>query len=189
VAWVTLVVMHGSQDADLSDLFALCDGDHEALGRLYDRHAPVMLALGERILGSRREAEDLLHDVFVEVWQKAGDYDPTRGKVATWMRLRMRSRALDRVRSAVRKEKATEITDRLVGSVNPAEQDGGDRSTLHAALAALPEEQSTVILLSYFAGMSATEIAERVGIPTGTVKSRTAAAMQKLRKALREATG
>jgi RNA polymerase sigma-70 factor (ECF subfamily) len=176
--------MHGSQDADLSDLIALCDGDHEALGRLYDRHAAVMLAVGERILGSRREAEDLLHDVFVEIWRKAGDYDPTRGKVSTWMRLRMRSRALDRIRGAQRKERPTEITDRLMTRVNAPQKDVGDRASLQAALAELPEEQSVVIMLSYFGGMSASEIATRVGIPIGTVKSRASAAMQKLRRAL-----
>lgn len=176
--------MHGSQDADLSDLVALCDGDHEALGRLYDRHAPVMLSVGERVLGNRREAEDLLHDVFVEIWQKAGDYDPARGKVATWMRLRMRSRALDRVRSASRRERATEITDRILGRVHSPNPVAGDRAGLQAALAALPNEQSAVIMLSYFGGMSASEIGEAVGIPTGTVKSRAAAAMQKLRRTL-----
>lgn len=185
VGWVTLWVMHGSQEADLGDLIALCDGNHEALGRLYDRHAPVMLAVGERILGSRREAEDLLHDVFVEIWEKAGDYDPERGKVSTWMRLRMRSRALDRIRSASRRERATEITDRLMGTVDAPRQAAGDRKNLEEALAELPEDQSTVIMLSYFGGMSASEIAERVGVPIGTVKSRAAAGMQKLRRALK----
>lgn len=187
--WATICAMNGSQDADFSDLIALCDGDHEALGRLYDRHAPVMLTVAERILGTRREAEDLLHDVFVEIWQKAGDYDPARGKVSTWMRLRMRSRALDRIRSAARREKATEITDRLMGTVSPPKEQVGDRSTLHAALEGLPEEQSAVIMLSYFAGMSASEIASTIGVPVGTVKSRTAAAMQKLRQALGPESG
>ncbi len=182
--WVTLSPMEGDQDADLRDLMALCDGEHQALGRLYDRHAPVMLTVGERILGSRREAEDLLHDVFVEIWQKAGDYDPARGKVGTWMRLRMRSRALDRLRLAARREKASEITDRLVRGADGAAAPGPDGAQLQAALEQLPEEQSTVIVLSYFAGMSASEIARQIGIPVGTVKSRAAAAMQKLRQAL-----
>jgi RNA polymerase sigma-70 factor (ECF subfamily) len=179
--------MSASQDADLRDLTALCDGDQEALGALYDRHASLLLTLAERILGSRREAEDLLHDVFVEIWQRAGDYDPSRGTVATWMRLRTRSRALDRVRSSSRRERATEISDRVLSyaewGVESADQ-STDQSAVRAALADLPAEQSTVIVLSYFAGMSASEISESIGVPIGTVKSRAAAALAKLRRAL-----
>lgn len=180
--WVSLFPMLTGQEADLRDLTALCDGDRQALGALYDRHAAVLLALGERILGNRREAEDLLHDVFVEIWQHAGDYNPERGKVATWIRLRMRSRALDRMRAASRREMTADTTDRLLSEVSP--EVTGDNPTLREALAELPEEQSSVIMLSYFAGMSASEIAEVVGVPVGTVKSRAAAAMQKLRQAL-----
>ncbi|HEY2216370.1 MAG TPA: sigma factor, partial [Solirubrobacteraceae bacterium] len=68
-------------------------GDRAALGLLYDRFAPSMLAVGQRILGSAREAEDLVHDVFLEAWLRARYYDPARGSVRTWLMLRLRSRA------------------------------------------------------------------------------------------------
>src|SRR5262245_39452125 len=89
-------------DTDWDDsLIVVADGgDASALARLYDRYAPPLLSAGERILKNRRDAEDLLHDVFVEVWQQAGDYDPSRGSVKSWLFLRMRSRAIDRLRLA-----------------------------------------------------------------------------------------
>ena len=98
-----------SQQLDVEDLRALARGDNEALGRLYDRHGPVLMALGLRLLTERREAEDLVHDCFVEAWRHAGEYDPTRASVKTWLVMRMRSRCLDRLRSAghVRRESMT----------------------------------------------------------------------------------
>ena len=169
-------------DRDVVDMFAAAEGDAAALGALYDRHAPTLLAIGHRILRNGREAEDLLHDVFVEAWRHAGDYDPARGSVQAWLRLRMRSRALDRVRSP-RVSRARPLDDavqaRLAGGEDP--ERAADGAVLHSALEKLPEEQRKVLLLGYFEGLSCSEIAVRVGVPIGTVKSRVAAAMGKLR--------
>ncbi len=181
--------MSSDPSRDVSDMFALAEGDRSALGLLYDRHAPVMLALAERILGNRREAEDLLHDVFVEVWKHAGDYDPERGSVAAWLRLRMRSRALDRVRSA-RIARAAPLDDGDLPAADlPDPEMAATGQRLHDALSALPGEQATVLVLGYFEGLSSSEIADRVGVPLGTVKSRAAAAMAKLRAQLGVAQG
>ena len=79
---------------------AIASGDRAALARLYDLYSSLLFALGIRILRDRREAEDLLHDVFLEIWRSAADYDPDRGKVRTWLLIRMRCRAQDRLRSA-----------------------------------------------------------------------------------------
>lgn len=169
-------------DRDITDMFAAAEGNAEALGALYDRHAPNLLAIGLRILRNRREAEDLLHDVFVEAWRHAGDYDPARGSVRAWLRLRMRSRALDRVRSP-RVSRARQLDEsthaRLVSGDNP--ERAADNSTLRGALAALPDEQRAVVALGYFEGLSCSEIAKQIDVPIGTVKSRLAAAMRKLR--------
>src|SRR5437879_1266503 len=81
-------------------------GDRQCLAALYDRYAPALLAIGRRILGDRREAEDLLHDVFLEVWRQAGDYDEARGTVRAWLLMRMRSRALDRRKAAAFSKRA-----------------------------------------------------------------------------------
>src|SRR5262245_29015389 len=85
---------------DVSLIQAVATGDRRGLGGLYDRYAPVLMALGIRMLGARREAEDLVHDVFLEVWRQAHDYDPRRGSVRTWLLMRARSRALDRRKAA-----------------------------------------------------------------------------------------
>lgn len=159
-------------------------GDRNALGLLYDRYAPIVLALGQKILRSRREAEDLLQDVFLEVWRQAGDYEPSRGSVRTWIVLRARSRALDRCRSAWSRVVPIEDTQERgdEGAVDPMLQ--ADHERLRRVLVTLPEEQQKVLELGYFEGLSSSEIAERLGVPLGTVKSRVAAALAKLRAVL-----
>src|SRR6476620_1576645 len=93
--------MEGGDDADDVRLVAaMANGDRGALAELYERHAGVLLAVGLRIVRERREAEDLLHDVLLEAWRHAKDFDPKRGRVRTWLAIRMRSRALDLQKSA-----------------------------------------------------------------------------------------
>src|SRR5688572_30117813 len=94
------IVADPRDDVDL--VIAVAEGDREALALVYDRHSGPMLAVGVRIVRDRGEAEEILHDVFLEAWKRAGDYDPSRGTVRTWLMLRMRSRCLDYVKSAGR---------------------------------------------------------------------------------------
>ena len=177
--------MEGAADLDLDDIVRVVRGDTAALGSLYDRHAPQMLAVATRILRSPREAEDLVHDVFVEVWKRAGDYDPRRGSVRGWLLLRVRSRSLDRVRSAGWSRGRSLVEERDGGSVDADDTEGAtDHRAVRRALSELPEEQRTVLMLGYFEGLSSSEIATRTGVPIGTVKSRVAAAMTKLRSAM-----
>jgi RNA polymerase sigma-70 factor (ECF subfamily) len=174
-------------EGDLALIDQISRGDRQALATLYDRYAPILLAVGQRILGERRESEDLLHDVFLEAWRAIRDYDPARGTVRAWLCLRMRSRALDRLRSAGRArvvsmdEVALPESDAMPGD-DPTL--GPDRVRVRAALSMLPNEQRAVLELAYFEGLSSSEIAERLTIPVGTVKSRVAAAMSKLRTGL-----
>lgn len=174
----------GGVDADIEVLRSVAAGDRQALGELYDRHAGVMLALGIRIIGVRREAEDLLHDVFLEAWRHAGDYDPGRGSVKTWLLLRMRSRCLDRVRShGFSRVDSLEVEPARSGAVERADR-RLDGARARASLASLPPAQREVLELGYFQGMSFSEIASALDIPIGTVKSRVSAAMVKLREDL-----
>lgn len=171
-------------DAEL--LAAMTRGDSDALGDLHDRYCGLLLATAVRILGNPREAEDLVHDVLMEVWQKCADYDPGRGSVRTWLLVRLRSRALDRCRRAGRLRTET-LEDRALDDRPAAGDEPGqslDHDRVRRALAELPAPQRLALELAYFDGLSASEIAERLAVPIGTVKSRTAAGLAKLRAAL-----
>lgn len=173
-------------DADIDVLRRIAGGDKEALGVLYDRHAGVMLALGVRIVGVRRDAEDLLHDVFLEAWRRAGDYDARRGSVKSWLLLRMRSRCLDRLRSHTfsRTDSLPAEPMRSVDVAPEKVERHLDGARARAVLESLPPGQRQVLELGYFEGLSFSEIADALGIPIGTVKSRVSAAMLKLREDL-----
>jgi RNA polymerase sigma-70 factor, ECF subfamily len=176
------------QDEDASLVRRIAAGDKRALSSLYDRYSSQMLALGLRIVGVRSEAEDLLHDVFLEVWKRAGDYDPQRGTVRAWLCLRMRSRALDRQKSP-RVSRAVAWDDARANETEAPHNDPGlrmERERVRTALKALSTDQRDVVELCYFAGLSTQEAAEKLGCPVGTVKSRLSAARDRLRTALED---
>jgi len=172
---------------DVELIAAAARGDRHALAELYDLHGGAMLGLGVQVLRDRGEAEELLHDVFLEAWKRAGDYDPSRGSVRAWLMLRMRSRCLDRVKSAARSRTSPvgENVERTAGATPATASVAADAQRVHGALAELPEEQRRVLELGYFAGLSCSEMAERLEIPIGTVKSRLHAALAKLRTRFR----
>lgn len=163
-------------------------GDASALSALYDRYAPILLALTERILGRSGEGEDLVHEVFLEAWRKSASYDAGRASVKAWLVLRMRSRCLDHRKSA-------RVSRRAQGSEETWLKDSAgtgdaslapDRARVREVLVNLPAEQRAVLLLGYFEGLSSSEMAEQLGIPIGTVKSRAAAGLAALRASLTE---
>jgi RNA polymerase sigma-70 factor, ECF subfamily len=177
-----------AQDAALCG--ALASGDRQALAALYDRHAGLLLALGMRLLGSRVQAEDVLHDVFLEAWHRARDFDPARGTVRAWLVTRMRSRCLDRRASASRQARlAGELAHESEAPARRAPGEGLDGQRLHTQIAGLPDELAQVIELGYFDGLSSSQIAERLDIPVGTVKSRMARALSTLREGMGERGG
>ncbi|MGE0785547.1 MAG: sigma-70 family RNA polymerase sigma factor [Sandaracinaceae bacterium] len=168
---------------DVELVIALARGDRDALASLYDRHSGALFGLGIKLLRDRGEAQELLHDVFLEAWKRAGDYDPSRGSVKTWLMLRMRSRCLDRIKSAGRARTSAVGTDlsRYAGSEAASAATAVDAGRVYAALTELPNEQRQVLELGYFAGLSCSEMADELDIPIGTVKSRLHAAMKRLR--------
>ena len=166
--------------SDIELLRRIARGDQQALGALYDVHGSRLLAIARRMLSSESDAEDLLHDVFIEIWKKAGDFDPTRGSVRTWIAMRVRSRCLDRLRSPRRR--GQELNEAHMGATEM--RPSLDTDNLDAALQALPSGQREVVVMAYIEGLSGPEISEALAIPLGTVKSRTAAALSKLRVAL-----
>lgn len=161
-------------------------GEIKALAALYDRYAGLLLSMANRMLGDKTVAEDLVQDVFMEVWRRAHAFDASRGSVRTWLLVRLRSRALDRLRSAQVRREVT-VDDVGPREAAPTHEDpelSPDRALVREAILQLPEDQRLVIELSYFQGLSSSEIAEHMGSPIGTVKSRTAAALGKLRAAM-----
>jgi RNA polymerase sigma-70 factor (ECF subfamily) len=171
---------------------AAARGDQGALAALYDRHASAMLGVAIRILRDRGDAEDLLHDVFMEAWQKAADFDPQRGSVRSWLLLRVRSRGIDRIRAldSARRHALLRAADPIeTPRVAHPSWESPDRARACAALESLPPEQRELIELGYFEGMSCSEMAAHRGIPLGTVKSRLGAGMAKLRQRLAPAPG
>lgn len=172
-----------ADDPDAALVLAMAKGDQSALAELYDRYSFLMLGIAIRIVRDRREAEDLLHDVFLEAWRSAKDFDPKRGRVRTWLSIRMRSRALDLQKSArVSRNAGDDGIDAIKDDADLAS--APDLARVRAVLGELPADQREVIELAYFQGLSCSEIADKVDIPIGTVKSRVAAALGKLRAAL-----
>jgi RNA polymerase sigma-70 factor (ECF subfamily) len=170
---------------------AAANGDRAALGVLYDRYAPSMLAVAQRVLGAPREAEDLVHDVFLEAWHRARHYEPTRGTVRTWLMMRLRSRAIDRQRAMQRGRRVdlevSALSERTAETSEPPTP--GDAGTLRGYLLELSAEHQAVLDLGYFGGLSCAEIAQRLKLPIGTVKSRMSRAIAQLRERVLNAEG
>jgi RNA polymerase sigma-70 factor (ECF subfamily) len=165
---------------------AIASGDRAALASLYDLHAPIVMGLAKRMLRDAAAAEDLVHDVFLEVWLHAAEFDAARGSVRTWLLVRARSRALDRLGRSSRDARAV---DRIAlegegDAATPSAHAALDGARVRGLLVELPHELRAVLDLAYFEGLSATEAAQRLGIPTGTVKSRLARALDHLRRAM-----
>jgi RNA polymerase sigma-70 factor (ECF subfamily) len=171
---------------DIAIVAEMARGRAAALGELYNRYAPIMLPLAERITGGAAAAEDVVHDVFLEAWRHAADYDASRGSVRAWLLLRTRSRSLDLRKSAAVSRSVPLADDAWLGDIGITAEEGSsglDQAKMRRMLGGLPREQREVLLLGYFEGLSSSEIAGRVGIPVGTVKSRVAAALGALRDA------
>lgn len=175
-------------DADRAAIEAIAQGDRSGLAHLYDRHAGVMLRVACRVLKRRRDAEDLLHDVFLEAWHKASSYDARRGSVRGWLLLRVRSRAIDRLRTLqVMRAHAHRAAAPDAGVAAAPDTAGThyDGELARTALGQLSGKQQRVVELGYFKGLTCREIAAECGIPLGTVKSRLSAGLSNLRRQLR----
>lgn len=179
-------------DADRQLVLAVADGSSEALGRLYDRYGATVYALARRIVSRLEDAEEVVQDVFAQVWRQAHQYRTERASVAGWIVMLARTRAIDRLRS----RRARPDEDRGVepttvapfASAGPTPEQSALSADVAArvrqALAGLPEKERELIELAYYRGLTHTEIAETTGIPLGTVKTRIRAGMDALRGAL-----
>jgi len=184
----SLVQAEPLQNSDNDLLHAVARGDELALAACYDRYRLILFGLILRTLHDREEAEDVLQEVFLQVWRRAGDFDEARGRAFTWLVTIARSRAIDRLRSAGSRtrlaEEAAQVPQDEFGdaAVDAVKSETG--SIVRKALAELPEEQQKTLFLAYFEGLTQTEIAARLGDPLGTVKTRIRSGMMKLRELL-----
>jgi RNA polymerase sigma-70 factor (ECF subfamily) len=180
------------QDPDLYHLRKIAAGCGASLAAFYDRHASVAMGLLCRILGDRNEAEEILQEVFLQVWRDARRYDPDRSSPRGWLLLIARSRALDRRRGTMARRRREDESvrgdaSRAVAPLGTSRLEHDEsRQRIGSALDRLPPEQRRVIQLAFYEGLTQTQIAEFLGAPLGTVKSRALLAMKKLREMLRE---
>ncbi|RPI81542.1 MAG: sigma-70 family RNA polymerase sigma factor [Chloroflexi bacterium] len=177
---------------DASLLRLIAHNHSEALGILYDRYGRLVFSIAYHMTGASEIAEEITQDVFLRCWEKAKTYDAELAKVSTWLINITRNRAIDELRRRkVRPEKNSSSWEDIPLSLEPyvdgPEEKAPDYFEHHQvrkAIASLPREQQQALLLAYFQGLSHSEIAEAVGEPLGTVKTRIRLGMQKLRQVL-----
>ncbi|HEX5110445.1 MAG TPA: sigma-70 family RNA polymerase sigma factor [Vicinamibacterales bacterium] len=175
-------------DTDVLLLQRLARRDASALGDLYDRHNRLLFGLIVRILGQRGEAEDVLQEVFMTAWTRAGTYNAALGTPVGWLVGIARNRSVDRLRANAARMRAVEAAPPLVlagaGSPEAEALSGEQQRAVARALNGLPPDQRDLIEEAYFLGLTHSELAERHRLPLGTVKTRIRAGMLALRQLL-----
>lgn len=167
----------------------LVAGDEHALREVFRAHAPAVLGLATRVLGNETAAEDVLQDVFVRLWERPDAYDPSRGRLRSYLLTMTHSRAVERLRveaSQRRRAAAAQQTASPADDLDPGSE-LAERSTgaaVRRALAGLPSEQREPIEMAYFGGLSYRDVAVALAEPEGTIRYRIRAGMQKMRAAL-----
>jgi RNA polymerase sigma-70 factor, ECF subfamily len=196
--WMLLAAVLGSpaavesRQADQASLARIARGDQTAFAELYDRHARLVYSLALRILQDGADAEDIVQEVFAQVWAQAARYDASRGAVAAWMLTLTRSRAIDKLRAKrVRPEAAADASaaESVVDSAAAPDLEllSAEQVTrLQRALKELPDAQRIALELAYYEGLTHVEVASQLNEPLGTVKTRIRQAVMKLREALAE---
>ena len=172
---------------DLELIASIRGGNQTAMAELYDRYSSIVYAVAMRVLGETSAAEDVLQEVFMQLWRNPGAFDASRGSLAPWLAVIARNRAVD----ALRKRRPQEHIEDVTLSTEPDLAAEADRSRVAAkirlVLKDMPVPQRSALEMAYFEGYSHAEIAEKTGEPLGTVKTRIRAGLMLLRKAV-EAT-
>ncbi len=168
---------------DVALVGAIRAGDGSAMAALYDRYSSIVYAVGLRVLGDTGAAEDVLQEVFMQLWRNPGVFDASRGNLGAWLAVIARNRAIDTLR---KRRPETDIAD-VVVSVEPDMAGEAERARamekVRGALGAMPAAQRSALEMAYFEGLTHTEIAAKTGEPLGTIKTRIRAGLVTLRKA------
>jgi RNA polymerase sigma-70 factor (ECF subfamily) len=175
--------MQVSQQDEAALLARIHAGDESAMAELYDRYSGIVYGVALRVLGSTASAEDLLQEVFLQLWRNPRAFDAERGRLAPWLAVIARNRAIDMLRRRPVEEDIDELP--ISTGVN-LEDEAGERMAIdkvRGVLAQLPQEQRKTLEMAFFEGMTHTEISAKLGEPLGTVKTRIRSGLLALRKA------
>jgi RNA polymerase sigma-70 factor, ECF subfamily len=178
-----------TQDIDL--LRQIAAGDRAAFARFYDRHSVLMYSVACKILGDTNEAQDVVQDAFMQIWEKASRFDPKLGKASSWAAILVRNKAIDRIRASQRRSHLAEEAGAEQAG-NPAGDEPANETIygrekaqmVQSAIVELPVEQRRAIELAYFSGLTQDEISKKLNEPLGTVKARIRRGLLKLRDQL-----
>lgn len=170
----------------------IAQGDREALGLVYDRYARVVFSVSLRLLNDRTVAEEITQEVFVNLWLRAGTYHADKGKFSTWLLSIAHNRAVDHLRRMRREGKSVplegpEVERATLDPMDPAQESAllADRQVVRRSVDQLPPQQREVLVLAYYHGLTQVEIANQLGAPLGTIKTRMRLGLLKLRDILR----
>jgi RNA polymerase sigma-70 factor (ECF subfamily) len=170
--------------SDLALVTAIRSGDQGAMASLYDRYSSIVYSVALRVLQDTGAAEDVLQDIFMQLWRNPGAFDASRGNMAAWLAVIARHRAID----ALRRRRPENDIGNVIVSVEPDLASEADRSRamvkVRGALQAMPGPQRSAIEMAYFEGLTHVEIAEKAGEPLGTIKTRIRSGLLSLRKVL-----
>jgi RNA polymerase sigma-70 factor (ECF subfamily) len=164
----------------------------DALSELYDRYSRLVFSLAVGSVGNRSTAEEITQDVFLRVWQRAGQYRPDRGRVSTWLTSIARNRSIDQLRRRGSRPEQHSVTWAEIAPGTEPSLEGPaqaadlimERHQIRIAVNGLPVEQKKVLALAYFQGLTQNQIADLLDLPLGTVKTRIRLGIQKLHQAL-----
>lgn len=168
---------------DATAISAIRSGDQSAMAALYDRYSSIVYSVALRVLGDTGGAEDVLQDVFMQLWRNPGLFDSSRGSLGAWLAVIARNRAID----ALRKRRPESDIEDVVISVETDLANEADRARaaekVRSVLGSMPAPQRAALEMAYFEGLTHTEIAAKTGEPLGTIKTRIRAGLTTLRKA------
>lgn len=168
----------------------ICDGDHTALATIFDRHGTTVYSIALSVLRDPGNAEDVTQDVFITLWTQPHRYNPDVGRFAPWFYRVARNRSIDIIRQRRHEVMPDEpaVFDLMLGPSDDSPSDAvverSQADRVRAALSELPEEQRTLIELAYFGGLTQSQMASRLNIPLGTIKTRVRTGLRRLREIL-----
>jgi RNA polymerase sigma-70 factor (ECF subfamily) len=170
-----------SPDATL--VSAIRSGDEQAMARLYDRYSSIVYSVALRVVGDTGTAEDILQEVFMQLWRTPAAFDSSRGSLAAWLAVISRNRAID----SLRKRRPETDLDDVIVSVEPDLAGEAERSRalqkIRGTLSSMPPAQRSALEMAFFEGLTHSEISEKTGEPLGTIKTRIRAGLGVMRKA------